>query len=121
MTSKHQKLQRSIDAPYEERYTDDELIFIMEQGLIYMCACPAQVAEAMLKLRALHKYQLQCSGDSGNDPAVHTAIARSTVQSHHIMQDCLDTVIALEKWDRTTLQMPEGLRKRQMKELLSDD
>ena len=37
------------------------------------------------------------------------------------MQDCLDRVIELEKWDRATLVMPEGLRNRQMRELLSDD
>lgn len=120
MTSQKQGSKRSIDLPYEERYTDAELVSIIEQGLMYMCACPAQVAEALLKLRALHKYQLICSTDTKNDLAVHTAIAESTVQSHHIMQDCLDKVIALEKWDRTTLQMPDGLRKRQMEDLLSD-
>jgi hypothetical protein len=113
-------LQRSIDLPYEERYTDAELVSIIEQGMIYMCACPAQVAEALVKLRTLHKYQLACATDPTNDLAVHAAIAKSTVQSHHIMQDCLDTVVALERWDRTTLQMPEGLRKRQMQDLLSD-
>jgi hypothetical protein len=121
MTSLEHGLQRSIDLPYEERYTDAELVSIIEQGLIYMCACPAQVAEALIKLRTLHKYQLACFSNPENDPAVHAAITRSTVQSHHIMQDCLDTVVALEKWDRATLQMPEGLRKRQMQELLSDD
>jgi len=110
-----------MDAPYEERYSDLELMSIVEQGMIYMCACPAQLAEALLKLRSLHKYQLTCASNPENDAAVHAAIARSTVQSHHIMQDCLDTVIALEKWDRATLKMPEGLRKRQLQELLSDD
>jgi hypothetical protein len=120
MTSQEHGLQRSIDLPYEERYTDAELGAIVEQGFIYMCACPAQVAEALLKLRTLHKYQLACSTDPENDLAVHAAISKSTVQSHHIMQDCLDTIIDLEKWDRTTLQMPESLRKRQMRDLLSD-
>ncbi len=120
MTSMKHGLQRSIDLPYEERYTDAELRSIIEQGLIYMCACPAQVAEALLKLRELHKYQIVCSANPENDLAVHAAIAKSAVQSHHIMQDCLDTVVALEKWDRATLQMPADLRKRQMQELLSD-
>jgi hypothetical protein len=121
MTSSEHGLQNSIDLPYEERYTDAELVSIVEQGLIYMCACPAQVAEALIKLRTLHKYQLSCSANPENDAAVHAAIAKSTVQSHHIMQECLDTVVALEKWDRSTLQMPENLRKRQMQELLADD
>jgi glutamyl/glutaminyl-tRNA synthetase len=39
--------------PYEERFTDAEFVRIVEEGLIYMCACPAQVAEAMRKLREL--------------------------------------------------------------------
>jgi hypothetical protein len=121
MTSSDHQAQRSIDLPYEERYTDEELVSIMEQALIYMCACPGQVAEALLKLRALHKYQIMCVSNPENDLAVHAAIAKSTIQSHHIMQDCLDRVIELEKWDRATLTMPEGLRKRQMRELLSDD
>jgi len=121
MTTPEPGSQRSIDLPYEERYTDAELVSIIEQGLIYMCACPAQVAEALLKLRALHKYQMGCAANSANDGAVHAVIQTSTVQSHHIMQDCLDTVIALEKWDRATLQMPDYLRKRQMQEMQSDD
>jgi len=120
VTSDSHLSKRSIDAPYEERYTDADLVSIIEQGLIYMCACPAQVAEALLKLRALHKYQLSCCSNPENDLAVHAAIAKSTIQSHHIMQDCLDTVIALENWDRDTLKMPESLRKRQMQELLAD-
>jgi hypothetical protein len=31
---------------YEERFTDAELVSVIEQALIYMCACPAQVAQA---------------------------------------------------------------------------
>ena len=120
MTSYQQPTQLPAVSTYEERYTDAELISIIEQGMIYMCACPAQVAEALRKLRSLLTYQLRCSADPENDAAVHAAIATSTIQSYQIMQDCLDTVIALEKWDRTTLQMPEGLRRRQMQELLSD-
>ncbi len=121
MNSTEQGSPRSIDLPYTERYSDAELNSITEQGLIYMCACPAQLAEMLLKLRALIRYQLSCSADPGNHAAVHAGIAKSAIQSHHIMQDCLDEVIILEKWDRSTLQMPEGLRKRQMRELLSDD
>lgn len=121
VTSESDLSKRSIDAPYKERYTDADLVTIIEQGLLYMCACPAQVAEALLKLRALHKYQLSCVSNPENDSAVHNAIAKSAVQSHHIMQDCLDTVIALENWDRDTLKMPENWRKRQMQELLTNN
>jgi hypothetical protein len=35
------------------------------------------------------------------------------------MQDCLEEVMVLEKWDRVTLEMPEGLRRRLVKEMLA--
>jgi hypothetical protein len=92
---------------YEERYSDAEMVSIIEQGMISMCACPAQVADTVRKLRTLLNYQLKCSADPANDAAVHAAIAKSTIQSHRIMQDCLDTVIALEKWGRATLQQTD--------------
>ena len=106
---------------YEERFTDAELGKVIEEGMIYMCACPAQVAEAMRKLRELHRYQLRCLTQPANDATVHSALAESTIQAHAILQDCLDQVLDLEKWDRATLQMPENLRVRQMTEMLSED
>ena len=107
---------------YEERFTDAELGTVIEQAMIYMCACPAQVADSLRKLRELYRYQLQCAAvpQPASSIAVHTVIAQSTIQSHAIMQDCLDTIIALEAWDRSTLEMPAGLRQRQLQELLSD-
>ena len=53
MTTPEPGSQRSIDLPYEERYSDAELVSIVEQGLIYMCACPAQVAEALAPMGAI--------------------------------------------------------------------
>lgn len=105
---------------YEERFTDAELELIVEAGLIYMCACPGQVADATRKLRELHRYQLNCLTDPENDSRVHQAIADSTVLAHAQLQDCLDVVLELEGWDRQTLQMPEGLRCRQKKAMLED-
>lgn len=121
MTTEGQPAPYVAEVGYQENYTDAELDFIVEQGLIYMCSCPAQVAEALRKLRSLLRYQLSCSVDPQNDAAVHATIANSTIQSHGIMQECLDAVIALEKWDRATLQMPEGLRQRQLQYLQSDE
>jgi len=106
---------------YVERFTDAELEHIVEQGLIYMCACPAQVAEAMRKLRELYRYQLRCQQNPDNNSTVHTAIAQSTVQAHAILQDCLDQVVLLEQWDRATLTMPENLRERQLKSMLASE
>lgn len=106
---------------YEERFTDAQLGKIIEEGMIYMCACPAQVAEALRKLRELHRYQQQCLTQPTNDATVHNAIATSAVQAHALLQDCLDQVLTLEKWDRLTLQMPDNLRVRQMTEMLAED
>jgi hypothetical protein len=106
---------------YEERFTDKELGRIIEEGMIYMCACPAQVSEAMRKLRELHRYQQQCLTKPSNNAAVHTAISASTIQAHAILQDCLDHVLELEQWDRATLAMPPNLRKRQLSEMESED
>lgn len=106
-----------LSMEYEERYTDAELVKVIEQAMIYMCACPAQVADSVRKLRELYRYQLQCLEVPENSNHVHALIAQSTIQSHAIMQDCLDQVIELEAWDRSTLEMPAGLRKRQLQEI----
>jgi hypothetical protein len=106
---------------YEERFTDAELGQVIEQAMIYMCACPAQVAESVRKLRELYRYQLRCIANPENNNHVHALIALNTIQSHSIMQDCLDRVIEMEQWDRATLEMPTGLRKRQLQEMNSDE
>ena len=105
---------------YEERYTDAELAHVIEQGLIYMCACPAQVAEGLQKLRNLYRYQLTCLASADNDPRVHQTIADSTIQAHAILETCLDRVVEIEQWDRQTLTMPANLRERQMRDILSE-
>lgn len=102
---------------YREQFTDEELASVVEQGLIYMCACPAQVAEGVRKLRELYRYQWACLENPTNDLAVHRAIARSVTQAHQVLQDCLEEVIRLENWDRKTLQMPANLRQRQIQEI----
>ena len=106
---------------YKERFTDAELGKVIEQAMIYMCACPAQVADAIRKLRELYRYQQRCIENPENSVAVHSLIAQSTLQTHSLMQDCLEKVIELEGWDRITLEMPGGLRKRQLQEMLSDE
>jgi bisphosphoglycerate-independent phosphoglycerate mutase (AlkP superfamily) len=105
---------------YEERYTDQELALIIEQAMFYMCACPAQVAENLRKLRNLYRYQASCLLDANNDLVVHKIIANSTIEAHETLQTCLDKIIELEKWDRKTLAMPADLRKRQIQELTKD-
>ena len=99
---------------YVERFSDAELEKILEEATIYMCACPAQVAKAMRELRNLYRYQLACIEDASNMSVVHRSIAESTIVAHAEMQDCLDRVLEIEQWDRATLRMPEGLRRKQI-------
>ena len=106
---------------YREQFTDEQLAYIIEQGLIYMCACPAQVAEGVRKLREIHRYQGTCINNPDNESAVHGVIANSVALAHQTMQDCLEDIIRMEGWNRTTLEMPAHLRQRQLKELLADD
>ena len=105
---------------YSERFTAAELEKIIDAGMIYMCACPAMVADSVRKLRKMYRYQLNCLEDPENCSIVHQSIARNTAIAHAQMQDCLDEVLALEEWDRTTLDMPAGLRQRQTKEMQAD-
>lgn len=97
----------------QSRFTNEQLEQVIDEGLIYMCACPAQVAESIRSLRALMDYQHSCLVDPGNDANVHQEIAQAAQAAHALMEDCMDKVLDLEKWDRTTLTMPAGLRKRQ--------
>lgn len=105
---------------YEERFSDAELAQIISEGLIYMCACPAQVADAVRKVRDLYRYQIQCLKSPENECAVHQTIAQTAIATHSQLQDCMDQILALEKWDRKTLQMPPNLRIKQLKEISSD-
>jgi len=81
---------------YEEKFSDQDLEKIVEEGLIYMCACPAQVADAIRKLRALFRYQTHCINDPDNASDVHQTIAQSAIQAHAQLQDCLEQVLVLE-------------------------
>lgn len=105
---------------YHERFSDADLDQIIEEGLIYMCACPAQVAEAVRKIRSLYRYQLNCLENVNNDSLVHRTIAHSAMLTHAQLEECMEAILALEKWDRSTLQMPANLRQRQAEELNSD-
>jgi len=105
---------------YQERFSDAELETIAEQGAIYMCVCPASVADALRKIRALYRYQQSCLQGEGNDPLVHQTIAHSAAVTHAELEDCMEKILVIEKWDRTTLQMPDNLRAQQMQTLLED-
>jgi hypothetical protein len=104
----------------QKRFSDQELEQIVEEATIYMCACPGQVAVQLRSLRELFRYQSQCELSPGNDPAVHREIAEASARAHALMEECMDRVLAIEAWDRTTLKMPEGLRRKRA-ELIDRD
>src|SRR5574343_1795731 len=103
-----------------KRFSAKELEQIIDEAYIYMCACPAQVVVQIRGLRELFRYQLSCEIDPGNDPAVHLAIADVTAKAHAMMEDCLEQILTMEGWDRATLKMPEGLRRKRTDALERD-
>ena len=105
---------------YNERFSDSDLEKIVEEGLIYMCACPAQVAETLRKVRSLYRYQMNCLENPNNDSVVHATIAETAIAIQAQLEDCVEKIFELEKWDRTTLQMPPDLRRRQVEEIDND-
>ena len=90
---------------------------IIDQALVYQCACPAQVCRSILELRELYDYQRDCANDSVNDRSVHDTIAEATSLAHETMEQCLDRILVIEGWDTATLTMPESLRKKTAKAL----
>jgi cell division protein ZapA (FtsZ GTPase activity inhibitor) len=105
---------------YTEIFSDSDLEKIINEGLVYMCACPAQVADSLRKVRAMYHYQLNCLTDGNNQAQVHSTIARSAILVQQQLEACLEEVLEIEQWDRATLTMPEGLRMRQRTEMESD-
>lgn len=94
-----------------QKFSEQELESIIEESLIYMCACPAQVAEQVRHLRRLIGYQNNCEVQPNADLKVHQSIIKAAEEAHAIMENCMETILAIEGWDRQTLKMPAGLRK----------
>ena len=108
---------------YPCRFSDADLEQIVEEAIIYMCACPAQVATELRRLRELIAYQNNCEVNSSRGDVavvVHQRIAAAAIEAHARMEACLDEVLDLEGWDRVTLRMPEGLRRLRMDVLEND-
>lgn len=99
----------------ETRFSGQQLAHIIDQALVYQCACPAQVCQALIGLRDLYAYQQNCIESTDTDRAVHVRIAQAARDSHDLMEVCLRDVLSLEGWDMATLTMPDNLRKRAVK------
>lgn len=96
------------------RYPREDLRKIIEQAMVYQCACPAQVCKAIGQMRELHKYQQDCLGDQDTDRAVHERIALAAERAHTELEQCLADVLRLEGWNAETLEMPANLNKRRL-------
>ena len=92
-------------------FDNSQLAHIIEEAMIYQCACPAQLAQHILGLRELFRYQHTCSVTRSEDFGVHARIMESVQRTHSDMEQCLHDVLVAEGWDLATLAMPEGLRR----------
>lgn len=96
----------------QETFDSAQISKVIDQALMYQCACPAQVCRAIFELRELHQFQMNCANDTANDRLVHETIAEAADQAHQLMERCLDRILEIEGWDRATLTMPASLRKK---------
>jgi hypothetical protein len=101
----------------KEQFTAAQVSRIIDQALIFQCACPAQVCRAIFELRELYEYQVNCANDTQNDKRVHNAIATATEKSHEAMEACLEQILGIEGWDKTTLTLPPALMKKRVKSI----
>jgi len=93
------------------QFSDKQISYILDQSLIYQCACPAQVAKHIIGLRDLFAYQQDCLNQTDTDVAVHQRIAADAQRAHGALEECLHAVLVLEQWDMDTLKMPVSLQK----------
>ena len=93
-------------------YTPQDLLHILEQAVIYQCACPAQICKSLQSAHALYAYQQQCLNATQTDVAVHQRIAETALRLIAELEQCLEDVLQLEGWDMATLTMPADLQKR---------
>lgn len=96
----------------KEQFDAAQISKVIDQALVYQCACPAQVCRAIFELRELYDYQMNCANDSVNDALVHQTIAAATEKSHALMEECLTQILEIEGWDQSTFAMPEALKKK---------
>ena len=99
----------------KEQFNAAQISKVIDQALVYQCACPAQVCRAIFELRELYEYQMNCASDSANDELVHKTIAAATEKSHEMMEECLQKILEIEGWDQSSFAMPEGLKKKPAK------
>ncbi|MGD9786620.1 MAG: hypothetical protein AB7U30_01565 [Sulfuricellaceae bacterium] len=68
------------------------------------------MAEQVLRLRRLHAYQSECIDSQPGNDTIHRLIADTARDTHQRMEQCLDTLLDIEGWNRQNWKMPAGLR-----------
>jgi hypothetical protein len=101
----------------KKKFTNEVLTKILDQSVIYQCACPAQVCEHIYRQRALYDYQSNCLNLTDTDRSVHERIAETIMAAHAAMEDCLEDILRLEGWNMTTIEMPESLKTRILQQM----
>ena len=96
----------------KEQFNASQISKVIDQALIYQCACPAQVCKAIFELRELYDYQMNCASDNKNNALVHKTIAAAAEVSHEIMEECLKQILQIEGWDQSNFIMPELLKQK---------
>ncbi len=96
----------------EMRFSNEVITKILDQSMIYQCACPAQVCRSINELRSLFAYQAGCLNLTDTDKAVHQRIVEAVKSGHAEMEKCLEDILRIEGWDMNTYQMPEALMNR---------
>lgn len=107
MTDKHTAPQYSIT----------QLNRIIEQAMVYQCACPAQVSKLLIELSLLAQYQRECLDKTPVDATVHLRIRETIASVMPEVEACLTDILTTEGWDMNTLEMPADLQKRLIDEL----
>ena len=101
----------------KQQFEPSQISKLIDQSLVYQCACPAQVGKAIFELRDLYRYQMECLIDSDNDVQIHRAIAEATEKSHALMEACLARVLQIEGWNLATFELPPQIKRKMRKSL----
>lgn len=100
----------------ETLFSPDQIKRILDQSLIYMCACPAQLCRQISSIKGLYDYQGKCLNRNDTDRLVHQRIAETAQRIHAELEACLQEVLTLEGWNMETLEMPANLQKKMFDE-----
>ena len=95
-------------------FTTADIKKIYDQSVIYQCACPAQLCMAILQLKDVYKYQLNCGKKDTIDIQIHDHIAQSTEIAHEELVRCLRKILEIDGWDLEKLEISENARLKKL-------